>query len=236
MTKESSFNEEVLLNIKNRMVQEKYELFMQTGWEEFAKHSYTEASTDRITEKCRISKGLLFHYFGSKDRFYLCCLNEAMRCLIQNTKVKSDREISDSKETVEEKEDFYEIIFSNMHRKILLCKDYSMQMRMVNMASKEQATAVTAAKNAVIQHYTVFVKQQSEQTLQRALKKMKLKDSKNPYVMNGLNLYVTAIINQYLLQYQNDPEAFIEKEFEIRQEIQNYIDLMLDGIKVEEQI
>lgn len=39
--------------------------------EEFAQNSYDNASTNSIVKKAGISKGLLFHYFGSKQNLFL---------------------------------------------------------------------------------------------------------------------------------------------------------------------
>ena len=45
---------------------EKKEYILSTGIKEFSQKSYKDVSTDIITQKCHISKGILFHYFGSK--------------------------------------------------------------------------------------------------------------------------------------------------------------------------
>jgi len=44
---------------------------MRAALEEFAEKGYDLASTNSIIEKAGISKGLLFHYFGSKKNLYL---------------------------------------------------------------------------------------------------------------------------------------------------------------------
>ena len=49
---------------------EKQDRIINGALEVFAKSSYKHASTDRIIEIAEISKGLLFHYFGSKEGVY----------------------------------------------------------------------------------------------------------------------------------------------------------------------
>ena len=39
--------------------------------EEFAEYGYEKANTNRICERAGVSKGLIFHYFGSKRKLYL---------------------------------------------------------------------------------------------------------------------------------------------------------------------
>jgi len=51
---------------------------LQVCVDEFAEHSYKEASTNEIVKKAGISKGILFHYFGSKKNLYLYILEYAI--------------------------------------------------------------------------------------------------------------------------------------------------------------
>ena len=95
-----------------KLPEEKKELIVSTGIREFASRSYREASTDEITRASGISKGILFHYFGSKKNFYLFCLETALRRLTAD----DERQSGGSG-------DFYGIIFGEMKRKISLCRD-----------------------------------------------------------------------------------------------------------------
>jgi len=49
---------------------------MRAAVEEFAERGYEMASTNAITARAGISKGLLFHYFGSKKNLYVHVLKE----------------------------------------------------------------------------------------------------------------------------------------------------------------
>ena len=85
-----------------RLPADRKELIISTGIEEFSRKAYKDSSTDEITRKCGISKGILFHYFGSKREYYLYCLARALECLTANTeKTDEDR-----------KDDFYGILFA----------------------------------------------------------------------------------------------------------------------------
>ena len=44
-------------------------------------------SIDRIAQAAGISKGLLYHYFPTKRDFYVACLDEAARQLVERTRV-----------------------------------------------------------------------------------------------------------------------------------------------------
>ncbi|ANB57099.1 bacterial regulatory s, tetR family protein [Anoxybacillus sp. B7M1] len=57
--------------------QEKRALIIKVAIEEFVKNGYEKASTDVITRRAGISKGLLFHYFNILQSRSLPLLNLA---------------------------------------------------------------------------------------------------------------------------------------------------------------
>jgi hypothetical protein len=60
---------------------------------------------------------------------------------------------------------------------------------------------------------------------------MELSYSGDPKILSdGIHLYVSALINRYLLQYQADPDVFFAKKDVIRREMKQYLDLFLYGI------
>lgn len=64
-------------NFDNLPAEKKMKI-LQVCVDEFAEHSYKEASTNEIVKKAGISKGILFHYFGSKKNLYLYILEYAI--------------------------------------------------------------------------------------------------------------------------------------------------------------
>lgn len=49
---------------------EKRDKIINSAMKEFSKNTFQKASTNVIVEEAGISKGLLFHYFGTKDKLY----------------------------------------------------------------------------------------------------------------------------------------------------------------------
>ena len=199
---------------------EKKDKILSAGIREFSQKSYNDAGTDRITEQCQISKGILFHYFGSKKKFYLYCLEKSMERLTSNT------------ETVTGK-DFYEILFMEMDRKMSLCMEYKDEMHMVNMASRDASSEIAAEKAEILQNHARKIHADSAQTLRNAMAALNLKNTEK-VTAEGLQLYINAIMNKYLLQYQAVPDQFFEQSETIKAEMKTYIDLMLYGICKEE--
>ncbi|HCX62694.1 MAG TPA: hypothetical protein DHU59_09685 [Clostridiales bacterium] len=56
----------------------KRDKILEASLDEFAEYGYDKASTDRISEKAGVSKGLIFHYFGSKDNLYMIIINKCI--------------------------------------------------------------------------------------------------------------------------------------------------------------
>ena len=142
---------------------DKKELILSAGMKEFSQKPYKEASTDSITKACGISKGLLFHYFGSKKAFYFYCLESAMEKLTAQAQSK------------EEVNDFYDILFSSMDQKFALCIHYYDEMHMVNMASRDAATEIVQQKAEMMQKYAIQIKMKSAETIRRALQTLHFK-------------------------------------------------------------
>ena len=201
-----------------KLPDDKKELILSTGIKAFSQKSYKEVSTDSITQACQISKGILFHYFGSKKEYYLYCLEKAMERLTSKTETPREN-------------DFYEILFASMNRKISVCLQYKDEMHMVNMASRDASTEIAAQKTEILRRYKTVVESKSVQTLRHALAVLRFKDEHtNQVTTEGLYIYINAVLNKYLLQYQQTPDQFFENRERIKAEMKEYLDLMLYGI------
>lgn len=189
---------------------------IKAGINEFSQKSYSDASTDKIVQSCGISKGLLFHYFGSKKNFYLYCLSQSLEKLMEHKDVAG---VS-----------FYEILFSVMAQKLQLCLQYPAETRFVNMASRESALEVSQGKAEVFAEYAVQTRKVSADTMERAISTLSIKAQFYHKAKEGLLLYSNALVSKYLLTYQNNPDKFFKNALQIQQEMKSYIDLMLYGI------
>jgi len=73
----NSSNEEFAHFLK--LNDEKRERILASAYDEFLEKGYGEASTNIITQKAGISKGLLFRYFGNKEGLYKFLMEESAR-------------------------------------------------------------------------------------------------------------------------------------------------------------
>ncbi|EAC2466562.1 TetR/AcrR family transcriptional regulator [Listeria monocytogenes] len=51
---------------------------LEAAMGEFTEKGYQAASTNKICEKAGVSKGLIFHYFGSKEKLYIAAVSYAV--------------------------------------------------------------------------------------------------------------------------------------------------------------
>ncbi len=187
--------------------------------EEFAARAYADASTDAIARRCGISKGLLFHYFGSKKALYGYCLTRALDAL--------------TAAAGEPAGGFYDVLFSVMDQKLRLCARYPAETRLVNLASREGSAEVSGERAAIFARHAARTRAESAANMDRALAGLPLRGDPDR-IREGLLLYAGAILNRYLLAYQNTPEAFFARAEEIKRELKESLDLMLYGVVKEE--
>ncbi|HRI06444.1 MAG TPA: helix-turn-helix domain-containing protein, partial [Nannocystaceae bacterium] len=71
-------------------VDERRDQLLTLGRRIFAERAYDEVSIDDIAEAAGISKGLLYHYFGSKRGFYVAIVRESASRLVEATAIRTD--------------------------------------------------------------------------------------------------------------------------------------------------
>ena len=200
-----------------RLSDEKRNVILGSGIKEFSQKTYSEVNTDTITKNSNISKGLLFHYFGTKSNFYLYCLERALQTLVVDFTPNKDK-------------DFYDVVFSSLDEKIELIQKFPDEMHFINMASRESNASIQISKNELLKKYTELGKKNSFEVYSQALQKIDLKDKNNPKVLEALMLYTTSIMNKYLIQYQETPDDFFMDMSRIQNEIKIYLDFLINGI------
>jgi AcrR family transcriptional regulator len=209
----------------DKLPEQRRKLILDCGITEFSGRPYMEASTDDITKASGISKGLLFHYFGSKREFYLYCLEQALLA------------ITSGSAPVPQTDNFYDILFSIMDAKMKLCMQFPNETHFANMAARETSTEVNEGKKAVIRKFMTLAKDNSKASIKRAVTVLPLKNPEEcEKVTAGLSIYINALINQYLELYQERPDDFFLAAETIKTELKAYIDMMLYGVSKEKSV
>ncbi|MBA3924928.1 TetR/AcrR family transcriptional regulator [Listeria rustica] len=68
-------------------MEDKRDKILMVAVEEFADHGYKAASTNRISEVAGVSKGLIFHYFGSKEKLYTAAVTYSVDLAMQEVPI-----------------------------------------------------------------------------------------------------------------------------------------------------
>lgn len=190
---------------------------LHAGIGEFSRNAYAEASTDRITAAAGISKGLLFHYFGSKRAFFLYCLEHSLQRLVARTLPPGDCS-------------FYGILFAVLDEKFRLCRAFPEEMRLVNLAARDTVRDLMQDKGALFTKYAEITMAASDEVMTRAIAFLPLKHPEDTAATAALRLYVNALIQRYLLMYRETPDAFFENPDAVKAALRRDIDYILNGI------
>lgn len=193
---------------------------LSCGISEFSGCSYSEASTDVITKKCGISKGILFHYFGSKKEFYLYCLKHCIDVVSSVSKADSTSI------------DFYDVLYSAMELSVRRNIEYPSEMKFIHTASMENHAQVAEESHILLNTYEQKLRKQTTTIVRNAVSTLSLKGENNLLAISALMLYLNTIIDKYLDTYKNSPNKFYEKTELVKAELKQYVDFMLYGIAV----
>lgn len=200
-----------------RMNTEKHDSIINTGISIFAQRPYSEAGTDYITKSAGISKGLLFHYFGSKKNYYIYCLKQSLNRLM----IPSEGDRTG---------DFYDVLFSFMQDKIEICNRFPNEMHFVNMASRENSSEILEERNRVFQSFQKVKSSESFSILSKAITTFSIKEEFADKAVEAIQLYSNVIVNKYLGIYQQNPDLFFQNADVIKVDIRAYLDMLLYGI------
>ena len=110
--------------------QEKQDRMINASLKIFSRGGYRHASTDEIVKEAGISKGLLFHYFGSKLGLYGFLFDYSARFML----LELSREVKRS-ET-----DYFALTKQMEQARMQVMKLYPYMQRFLDVALKEENT------------------------------------------------------------------------------------------------
>ena len=113
--------------------EEKRRRIVNAAMEAFGKNEYKRASTDDIAARAGISKGLLFHYFGSKKELYFYLYRHVERMVAEQVADEKFAQISD----------FFELMAHGAEKKLKLVAEnpYLMEFTVRVYSSRDERLA-----------------------------------------------------------------------------------------------
>ena len=78
--------------------------------------------------------------------------------------------------------------------------------------------------------YSLKVREESIGCMATALRTLPLKENASQQTAEAFTLYTNAVMNKYLLRYQKEPDEFFKNISMVKEEMKQYLDMMLYGI------
>lgn len=170
---------------------EKQDRMINAALKVFALNGYKHASTDDIVAEAGISKGLLFHYFGSKLGLYTFLYDYSVRFM----KLELTRGVDGSK-------DYFEIRKKMEFSKMQVLKNYPYMQNFLDRSKsenvKEALLAIEDQRGTMAEVYSEIVSKADKSLLKNNVDFDKL-DSMLEYTIKGL-------MSEHFLEASFNPE------------------------------
>ena len=137
---------------------EKQDRMINAALKVFSSGSYKHASTDDIVSEAGISKGLLFHYFGSKLGLYSFLYDYSVRFM----KLELTSGVSSSEK------DYFEIRRQMEYAKLQVLKNYPYMQQFLNRCRTENVSEALMAidrQKTVLSDVQAVLKNQADRSL-----------------------------------------------------------------------
>lgn len=183
---------------------EKQDRMINAALHLFAVNGYKHASTDDIIKEAGISKGLLFHYFGSKQGLYEFLLDYSVKYLL----FEYERSIGEEK-------DYFLYHEKLEHAKRGVLRNYPYMYIFIKNAISERGIEVMEMDRDSLKKYSDTIEAYEDRL-------------DMPKLKSGINIIQIERLIQFTVEgltkeWLDNDGANVDKLYE---EIKNYIDLM----------
>jgi len=201
--------------------EEKKKRILDACIEEFSQNSYENASTNNIVKKAGISKGLLFHYFGSKKNLFIYVYDYALEFFKEYIWEKLNKVISDSQT------DFFERIMQTALIKMRLVNEYpaiyAVVINGLNVPNDLQKE-IRRSYEKVYKEYVALVLKNMDMSNFR-------KDIDRNKAIEIILFALEGISDKYVKMFKNMPAHEIFSKMEsFAAEYYEYIDILKGGV------
>lgn len=191
---------------------------LQACVDEFAEHGYREASTNKIVKKAGISKGILFHYFGSKRNLYLYILEYAVRQFIEALYPELDNLPSD----------IFDRLMELSIKKIKVSYENSKIFKIIMFAYLDTPLDI---KKDIEKVYTKLYSQFIPKLLEGIDTSKFRKGIDAQKVMKVIMISLDGLSNKYINELKKaGPENNLNKMKEVVDEIKEYLEMLKYGV------
>ncbi|ANB60178.1 bacterial regulatory s, tetR family protein [Anoxybacillus amylolyticus] len=205
--------------------EEKKQTIIRVAMEEFMKNGYDRASTDVITSRAGISKGLLFHYFKNKKNLYLYVVTYAKNLLAEKV-MEALQSVSAT--------DFFTRVKEIALAKQRVLAQYPYEAKLAVSAMLTPPAAVKKEMEELLkQHYETYEEafMLEHIFLKQLIPTEKLRDDVSADTVLEMTMAIVDHVSQkYQKRYQRKPFDFLLHSDNIVKELDDYFRIMQYGI------
>lgn len=199
------------------MPKDKRDNVLDVSIKEFGQKGYHKASTNEIVKNSGISKGLLFHYFGSKQNLYFYTLDYCTEFLCN--------ELIPYVETLPN--DIFKKVTGVGLKKLELVQKYPHMQALLLKSFYNGPEEFKEALNERVKKLEAM----SMPLLLKDIDTSKFRvDISKEFIIEFIFLTLNSVSNKYVQAYKNNYDKIIEDYPKILEEQQTYIKLIKEGV------
>ena len=198
--------------------EDKKKRIIDASTDEFAKNGYKKASTNNMVKAASISKGILFHYFGSKKNLYLYIVDYITKYMIEKFYKTNDYP----------SDDIFERLLQRGMLKLKMAYDDPLMYELLYGAFVNTPDEL---KRDIQERYKKLYAQNA-QRFYKELDTSKFRKDINPQkAVELIIIFLDGMNNKYINTYKNrSPGAALIEIEKITEEAKEYFEMLKKGI------
>ncbi|MED4403670.1 TetR/AcrR family transcriptional regulator [Metabacillus fastidiosus] len=207
-----------------KLSEEKRLLIINVCVQEFAQNGYEKTSTDIITTKAGISKGILFHYFKNKKNLYLYIVDYVVKFLTEKT-LQTVKEVKST--------DFFDRIKELVLLKHHVTFEYFLESQLLmNVYSNPPIAVKAEVEQLFAKHIEKYGGAEINELYKtRLLNEESLRDGITVEKITNMTLLILEqLVNKYINLYKLGQFDFLKNPEPLIKELDDYIDIIKNGV------
>lgn len=207
-----------------KLSEEKRLLIINVCVQEFAQNGYEKTSTDIITTKAGISKGILFHYFKNKKNLYLYIVDYVVKFLTEKT-LQTVKEVKST--------DFFDRIKELVLLKHHVTFEYFLESQLLmNVYSNPPIAVKAEVEQLFAKHIEKYGGAEINELYKtRLLNEESLRDGITVEKITNMTLLILEqLVNKYINLYKIGQFDFLKNPEPLIKELDDYIDIIKNGV------
>lgn len=198
----------------------KYERIIQAALKQFAKQGYQRANTEDIAIAAGVSKGLVFHYFGNKQKLYERTISDVIDCLNEQSKDVFEKEYAD----------LVEVVVASTQHKLNLERTFPDHIHLL-IASYAQKKMLPDKIQVKLDHYLAENMAIAQQLLTKIINKLPLKKniSREDVVRLVLGVFNQIYLESLTFLEENQQVTEIHQMQFLVERSQSYMNILQAG-------